>query len=94
MTDVWLGHRTYREAMEVKELSILGNATLMCTIPRWLVCTTFQSASMAMADAKPANSIGERGRCDAQYHMRFLGDDLISDIRVPSTIGMRTIRID
>lgn len=41
MTDVWLGHRSYRDAMEAGELHIVGDAALMRSIPKWLTCKTF-----------------------------------------------------
>ena len=52
MTDVWLGHRTYRDAMEAQELSILGDAALMRAVPKWLRCTTFYGSSMGLVDPR------------------------------------------
>lgn len=41
MTDVWLGHRSYRDAMDAEDLRIVGDAALMRSIPQWLACKTF-----------------------------------------------------
>jgi len=36
MTDVWLGHRTYKDAMNDGDLSIVGPRALVRTIGQWL----------------------------------------------------------
>lgn len=41
MTDVWLGHRSYREAVKARELLIVGEVALTRSVHKWLVCTTF-----------------------------------------------------
>lgn len=41
MTDVWLGHRTYREAIRSEELNIIGDESLTRTVSKWLACTLF-----------------------------------------------------
>lgn len=60
MTDVWLGHRGYREAMEAGELSIVGDATLMRTIHRWLACETFRQAAVMTEEAEDKPAAGRR----------------------------------
>lgn len=41
MTDVWLGHRSYRDAMDADELRIVGDGPLIRTISKWLTCKAF-----------------------------------------------------
>ncbi|QLC26563.1 helix-turn-helix transcriptional regulator [Parasphingopyxis algicola] len=41
MADVWLGHRTYRDAIRKEELSIVGEQALTRNVDKWLVSTTF-----------------------------------------------------
>lgn len=42
MTDVWLGHRTYKDALRTDELAIIGDTSLTRSVSKWLACTTFQ----------------------------------------------------
>ena len=41
MTDVWLGHRTYKEAIRMDELKIVGESALTKTVSKWLACKVF-----------------------------------------------------
>jgi DNA-binding HxlR family transcriptional regulator len=41
MTDVWLGHRTYKDALRTEDLSIVGDSSLTRTVSKWLACTMF-----------------------------------------------------
>ncbi len=45
MTDVWLGHRTYKDAIRANELTIVGDGSLTKTVSKWLACTTFSEAA-------------------------------------------------
>ena len=45
MTDVWLGHRTYRDAIKADELTIVGDQALTKSVNRWLACTLFSPPS-------------------------------------------------
>ncbi len=45
MTDVWLGHRTYKEAIRADALKIVGDRALTKTVSKWLVCTVFSEAA-------------------------------------------------
>lgn len=45
MTDVWLGHRTYRDAIRAKDLTVIGDTGLTKTVNKWLACTMFPPAS-------------------------------------------------
>ncbi len=44
MTDVWLGHRTYKDAIRADELTIIGDNALTKTVSKWLACTTFSQS--------------------------------------------------
>jgi DNA-binding HxlR family transcriptional regulator len=44
MSDVWLGHRTYKDAMNADELTVVGESALTRTVNRWLSCRTFADA--------------------------------------------------
>lgn len=44
MTDVWLGHRTYKDAIRADELTIVGDRSLTKTVSKWLACTVFSQA--------------------------------------------------
>ena len=41
MTDVWLGHRTYKDAIRADELAIIGDSALTKTVSKWLACKVF-----------------------------------------------------
>jgi len=41
MTDVWLGHRTYRDGLNTGELSVVGSSSLTKTVHQWLHCAEF-----------------------------------------------------
>ncbi|MEO1242820.1 MAG: helix-turn-helix domain-containing protein [Pseudomonadota bacterium] len=41
MTDVWLGHRTYREAVRAGDLKIAGPPDLTRTVHSWLRCADY-----------------------------------------------------
>lgn len=45
MTDVWLGHRTYRDAIRSDELTIVGDSGLTRSVGKWLTCTLFSDAA-------------------------------------------------
>lgn len=45
MSDVWLGHRTYKSAIDNDELSIIGDISLTRTVSKWLACKTFKTTS-------------------------------------------------
>lgn len=44
MSDVWLGHRTYRDAMRADDLTIVGDSALTRRVSKWLTCKTFTEA--------------------------------------------------
>lgn len=41
MTDVWLGHRSYRDAIHLEDLVIVGDSSLTKSVSQWLACTMF-----------------------------------------------------
>lgn len=41
MTDVWLGHRTYTNALKSGDLKLSGTSALTRTVRSWLRCTQF-----------------------------------------------------
>jgi len=43
MSDVWLGHKSYRAAINDSELTIVGDLSLTRTVSKWLVCRTFDA---------------------------------------------------
>jgi DNA-binding HxlR family transcriptional regulator len=43
MTDVWLGHRSYKKAIEEGDLFMVGPASLTRTVHLWLRCTEFSA---------------------------------------------------
>ncbi len=45
MTDVWLGHRTYKDAINLGELDIIGDADLTRSVSKWLTCTVFEKTA-------------------------------------------------
>lgn len=45
MSDVWMGHRTYRDAMREGDLTIIGEAGLTRSMSRWLSPSTFAQAA-------------------------------------------------
>lgn len=45
MTDVWLGHRTYKDAVRMNELAIVGDSGLTKSVSKWLSCTMFPQAA-------------------------------------------------
>jgi DNA-binding HxlR family transcriptional regulator len=47
MTDCWLGHRTYRDAIREGDLKIVGPADLTRTVNSWLRCVDYADASSA-----------------------------------------------
>lgn len=55
MTDVWLGHRTYRDAIRSDELTIVGENALTKTVSKWLTCNLF-SADVAQESKQTLSS--------------------------------------
>jgi hypothetical protein len=47
MTDVWLGHRTYRSAIRAGDLSIVGPTDLKRSVSAWLRCVDYAEVSKA-----------------------------------------------
>jgi hypothetical protein len=45
MTDVWLGHRTYRSAIKDGTLEIIGSRDLTRTVGSWLRCVDYAHVS-------------------------------------------------
>ena len=45
MTDVWLGHRSYANAIRAGDLKVTGLNPLVRTVGSWLRCTEFRAAS-------------------------------------------------
>ncbi len=45
MSDVWLGHKSYRSAIDNGDLSIVGDIALTRTVSKWLACTAFETAA-------------------------------------------------
>lgn len=41
MTDIWLGHRSYREGLNSGDISIVGPLSLTETVSKWLRCVDF-----------------------------------------------------
>lgn len=41
MTDVWLGHRPYKDALDSHDLTMIGDASLTRSVSKWLRCTLF-----------------------------------------------------
>lgn len=46
MTDVWLGHRTYKDAIGANELAVVGDAGLTRNVNKWLACTLFSEETV------------------------------------------------
>lgn len=44
MTDVWLGHRSYANAIRQGDLTVIGPTALTRTVGSWLRCTEFSGA--------------------------------------------------
>ncbi len=47
MTDCWLGHRSYKEAIREGDVKIVGSADLTRTVNSWLRCVDYAEASSA-----------------------------------------------
>jgi len=47
MTDCWLGHRSYKEAIREGDVKIVGPADLTRTVNSWLRCVDYAEASSA-----------------------------------------------
>lgn len=44
MSDVWLGHRSYRDGVDSGDLSIVGDDALTRTVGKWLRCVQYAPA--------------------------------------------------
>jgi DNA-binding HxlR family transcriptional regulator len=58
MTDVWLGHRTYRHAIGAGDLKIMGHPRLTRSVTSWMTpCPFADAAADVAADAGAASSV-------------------------------------